>query len=376
MKKCIVISDSFKGSISSIEIGRIAKSVIPEFFPDCTVVSVPAADGGEGTVSCFLEAMGGETVTETVTGPLDWPVSASYALIGYRAVIEMAAAAGLPLVGRQRNPMITTTYGVGQQIKSAVLHGAKEIILGLGGSATNDGGCGCASALGVKFYDCEGNTFIPRGGTLKDIRCIDVSDAKKLLEGIRIIAMCDIDNPLYGPNGAAYIFAPQKGADSHMVAMLDDGLNHLAEVIQSSLNIDVSNLPGSGAAGGFGAGCVAFFDAELRPGIETVLNTVGFDELLEGADLVITGEGRIDSQSLRGKVVSGVAKRAKRNGVPVIAIVGDIRDDAYGAYELGVSAIFSTNRLAIPFRDAITRSRTDYTNTLKDIMRLIRAVQS
>lgn len=375
MKKCIVISDSFKGSISSIEIGRIAKSVIPEFFPECEVISVPAADGGEGTVSCFLEALGGEIVAETVTGPLDSPVNAAYGIIGNRAVIEMAAAAGLPLVGRQRNPMKTTTYGVGQQMRSAVTHGINEIILGLGGSATNDGGCGCAAALGVKFYDVEGKSFIPRGGTLKDIRDIDVTEAEKLLSCVRITAMCDIDNPLFGPSGAAYVFAPQKGADTDMVAKLDDGLRNLAEVIRSSLGIDTSNLPGAGAAGGFGAGCVAFFGAELLPGIETVLNTVGFDNLLDGADLVITGEGRIDSQSLRGKVISGVARRAKKKGIPVIALVGDVRDDAYGAYDLGVSAIFSTNRLAIPFRDAITRSKTDYTNTLRDIMRLIHAIK-
>ena len=374
MKKCIVISDSFKGSISSIEIGRIAKASVPKFFPDCEVLSVPAADGGEGTVDCFLEALGGEKITEEVTGPLGDPVSAYYAVIEDRAIIEMAAAAGLPLVGKQKDPMVTTTYGVGQQLKSAVLSGVKEIVLGLGGSATNDGGCGCAAAMGVKFYDKSGNEFVPVGGTLKDISRIDVSEAKKLLEGVKITAMCDIDNPLYGPTGAAYVFGPQKGADEEMVEKLDEGLRHLAEVIESSLGLDVALLPGAGAAGGFGAGCVAFFGAELRSGIETVLDTVRFDTLLDGADLVITGEGRIDGQSLRGKVVVGVAARAKAKGVPVVAIVGDVLDDAYGAYDVGVSAIFSTNRLAIPFREAVTRSKLDYTNTFEDVMRLIKAM--
>ena len=232
MKKCIVISDSFKGSLSSIEIGRIAEKSIREHFPDCEVLSVPAADGGEGTVDCFMEALGGERIVEPVTGPLGEPVNASYAVIGDRAVIEMAAAAGLPLVGDRKNPAVTTTYGVGQQIKSAIERGVREIILGLGGSATNDAGCGCAAALGVKFYDADGKSFIPVGGTLKDIAKIDVSECKKLLAGVKITAMCDIDNPLCGETGAAYVFGPQKGADAEMVKMLDAGLSHLADSIE------------------------------------------------------------------------------------------------------------------------------------------------
>lgn len=375
MKKCIVISDSFKGSLSSIEIGRIAKESVPKFFPGCSVVSIPAADGGEGTVDCFIEALGGDKITEDVTGPLGTPVSASYAIIGKRAIIEMAAAAGLPLVGRRRNPMTATTYGVGQQIKSAVEHGVKEIVLGLGGSATNDGGCGCAAALGVKFLDFDGREFIPTGGTLKDIASIDISEAKALLSGTRITAMCDIDNPLCGPNGAAYIFGPQKGADKQMVEKLDDGLLNMAAVIEKCLGVKVADLPGAGAAGGFGAGCVAFFGAELHPGIETVLDTVGFDDLLDDADVVFTGEGRIDGQSLRGKVVVGVAKRAKVKNVPVIAVVGDVQDDAYGAYDIGVTAIFSTNRLAIPFHEAVTRSRSDYIHTFEDVLRLMKSME-
>lgn len=376
MKKCIVISDSFKGSLSSIEIGRIAKESIPKFFPDCQVLSVPAADGGEGTVDCFLEALGGEKITESVAGPLGTSVEASYAVIGKRAIVEMAAAAGLPLVGRKRNPMVTTTYGVGQQLKSAIEKGVSEIVLGLGGSATNDAGCGCAAAMGVKFFDASGKEFVPTGGTLKDIESIDVSEAKKLINNVKITAMCDIDNPLYGITGAAYIFGPQKGADKKMVEELDAGLVHFAEVVKKCLGLDVANIPGAGAAGGFGAGCVAFFGAELCPGIETVLNTVEFDALLDGADCVFTGEGRIDSQSLRGKVVIGVARRAARKNVPVYAVVGDVQDDAYGAYDMGVTAIFSTNRLAIPFHDAVKRSKQDYIHTFEDILRLIKSFRS
>ncbi len=372
MKKCIVISDSFKGSLSSIEIGKIAKESVGKFFPDCEVITIPVADGGEGTVECFLEALGGNEIKGTVTGPLSEKLEAAYGVIGDMAIIEMAAAAGLPLVKDKKNPLITTTYGVGEQIKAAIEGGAKRIILGLGGSATNDGGCGCAAALGVKFFDSNGHVFIPSGGTLKDIASIDVSDCQTILSGVKVTAMCDIDNPLYGPHGAAYIFGPQKGADEKMVKELDSGLVHLAEVIKSSLNKDVALMPGAGAAGGFGAGCVAFLGAQLCPGIEVVLDTVGFDDLLDGADMVFTGEGRIDSQSLRGKVVIGVSRRAKAKGVPVIAVVGDVRDDAYGAYDMGVSAIFSTNRLAIPFSEASLRSKTDYIHSFEDILRLIK----
>lgn len=375
MKKCVVISDSFKGSISSIDIGNIAKASASKFFPECSVVSIPVADGGEGTVDCFLEALGGERIETSVTGPLGGSVAAHYGLKNKTAFIEMAAAAGLPLIPRNKlDPMRATTFGVGQQIKDAVENGAESIILGLGGSATNDGGCGCAAALGVKFYDKSGAEFIPSGGTLDKIDKIDISRCKELLSGVKITAMCDIDNPLYGETGAAYVFAPQKGADDDAVKFLDHGLVCLSNAIIKNLGADVSDIPGSGAAGGFGAGAVAFLGAELCPGIEAVLNTVSFDDIIKDADLVLTGEGRLDSQSLRGKVISGVARRTKAAGVPCVALVGDVRDDAYGAYDLGVTAIFSTNRLAIPFSQAKQRSREDYIHTLEDIFRLVKAL--
>ena len=378
MKKCIIISDSFKGSLSSSEICAIARERVEQFFPGCQVVGLPVADGGEGTVDCFLEACGGEKVmVNDVAGPLGEQVTAGYGrLPDGTAVIEMAAAAGLPMVGENKDPLKATTYGVGQLIRHAVEQGAKEIILGLGGSATNDCGCGCAAALGVRFRRANGEEFIPAGGTLDQVVGIDVSAARQLLEGVSITAMCDIDNPMFGPQGAAYVFGPQKGADEEMVERLDQNLRAVNRVIERELGVFATELPGSGAAGAFGAGVVAFLGGSLKSGIETVLDTVGFDRLLEGTDYVFTGEGRIDSQSLRGKVISGVAARAVRRDVPVIAVVGDVLDDAYGAYDIGVTAIFSINRLAIPFSEARHRSARDYVHTFDDVLRLLRTAES
>ena len=287
----------------------------------------------------------------------------------------MAAAAGLPLVAGRKNPCVTTTYGVGQLIADALARGARRIVLGLGGSATNDGGCGCAAALGVRFTDAGGRSFVPVGATLDRIAHIDASAAHERLHGVRVIAMCDITNPMHGHSGAAHIFAPQKGADEAAVRELDRQLRALDKIFRRELNASVAMLPGAGAAGAFGAGCVALLGAELRRGIEVVLDVVGFDALLTDADLVITGEGRIDAQSTHGKVVGGVARRAHARGVPVFAIVGDVGDDAYGAYDAGVSAIFSINRLAVPRDEAKARSHIDYTHTLDDLLRCIRAAE-
>ena len=374
MKKCIVISDSFKGTISSLEICRIARESIPKFFPQCQVLTVPVADGGEGTVDCFVEAIGAQRVKAVVTGPYGEPIQASYGRKDGCAIIEMTAAAGLPMVGERRDPARSTTYGVGQLIAHAVEHGCREILLGLGGSATNDGGCGCAAALGVKFYDRQGAEFVPTGLTLDHIHKIDVSRARERLEGVTITVMCDVDNPLYGPRGAAYIFAPQKGADQDMVAQLDEGLRKLDKAIQMSLNCSVADLPGAGAAGGMGGGCVAFLGARLKSGIESVLDTIGFDAMLEGTDLVITGEGRIDSQSVHGKVISGIAGRIKPRNIPLLALVGGIAEDAAAGYDLGVTAMFSIDRSVQDFWEYAPKSAVYYQRTLEDILRLIRAV--
>lgn len=375
MKKCIVVSDSFKGTLSSLAICRIAEETVPTVFADCEVIAIPVADGGEGTVECFLKAMHADRITAQVHGAFGEPIEAAYARAGTTAIIEMAATAGLPLVGERKDPSKTTTYGVGELIAHAVEHGCNEILLGLGGSATNDCGCGCAAALGVVFTDTNGEPFVPVGGTLERIAHIDPSAAKERLSGVRITAMCDVENPLYGENGAAYIFAPQKGADADMVAALDNGLRCISGVIAADLSLDVSTVPGGGAAGGMGAGCIAFLGGKLRSGIETILDTVGFDKLLSGADLVITGEGRIDSQSVQGKVISGVAKRTAAK-VPLIAIVGGADDSAVCAYDCGIDAIFTTDRAALPVSALAGRAETDYRATLNDVLRLIRRAES
>ena len=375
MKKCIVISDSFKGTLSSLEICGIAGKSISAFFPDCEVVTIPVADGGEGTVACFLQALQAQPVTVNVSGPYGEPVQAIYARSGDRAVVEMASAAGLPMVGDRRDPSATTTYGVGQIIRHAVENGCSEILLGLGGSATNDGGCGCAAALGTRFYDRTGGSFVPVGKTLDRIARIDVSETGKLLERVKVTVMCDVENPLYGPSGAAHVFAPQKGADPDMVRQLDGQLQALDAAILRDLGRSVAQLPGAGAAGGMGAGCIAFLNAELRSGIEAVLDTVDFDQRLEGADLVITGEGRIDSQSVHGKVISGIAKGTQPRHIPLVAIVGCIDESAAEAYELGVTAMFGIDREAVAFPEYAERSGLCYQRTLEDILRLIRALE-
>ena len=371
MKKCVVVSDSFKGTVSSREICAIAQRVIPRHFPACEVVCIPVADGGEGTVDCFIQAMGAQRVEVTVTNALGEKSAAAYARLDELAIIEMAAAAGLPQVGARRCPGTATTYGVGELIAHAVGSGCKRILLGLGGSATNDGGCGCAAALGVGFLDADGQSFVPVGDTLGRIARIDTARAEELLHGVELTIMCDVTNPLYGPTGAAYVFAPQKGADAEKVKSLDAGLRHFGDVIRSQLGIDVSMMPGAGAAGGMGAGCAALLGGTIQSGIDAVLDVTGFDRQLEGADLVITGEGRIDSQSADGKVISGVARRTRAKGIPLIAIAGGIADSAVAVYDIGVSAMFSTDRAALPVDMLGARSPGDYEATLNDVMSLI-----
>ena len=377
MKKCIVISDSFKGSLSSGEICDIARACFAEVLSDCELTAIPVADGGEGTVDCFHQVCGGELVPVTVQGPFGQDMEAAYLrLDGGRAVIEMASSAGLPLVGDRRDPRITSTYGVGQQIRHAVEQGSTQILLGLGGSCTNDGGCGCAAALGVRFLDRAGQAFVPTGGTLDQIAHIDVSGARQLLQTVELTAMCDIDNPMHGPTGASYIFGPQKGADPAMVEFLDGQLKALDAVIQRELHRSVADVPGAGAAGAFGAGILAFLDGTLCPGIEAVLDLVDFDGKLKDCDLVITGEGRFDSQSIRGKVVSGVSRRAKRQGVPVAVIAGSVAEDVESVSadpDSGVTAAFSINRQAMDYSESRPFSRRNYRYTLENLLRLMKS---
>lgn len=372
MKKVLLIPDSFKGTMSSIEICSIMEKSIRAYYPNAEVISVPVADGGEGSVDSFLAAVGGQKVYLTVKGPYFDDIDSFYGLLpDNTAVVEMASAAGLPLVGDNKHAEKATTYGVGQIIEHAAKTGCKKIIVGLGGSATNDGGAGAAAALGVRFKNSAGKAFIPVGQTLCDIDSIDVSGIIPELEGVELVTMCDIDNPLCGSQGAAAVFGPQKGADEPMVKILDANLAHMAAVVKKDLGKDIADLKGAGAAGGMGGGMVAFFGSKLQMGIETVLDAVQFDSLLENADLVFTGEGKIDFQSLRGKVVIGVARRTKKKGVPLIAIVGDIGDEIDGVYTEGVSAVFSINRVALPFSQAKLRCKSDLSLTMDNVMRLI-----
>lgn len=373
MKKVVVISDSFKGTLSSREICDIARESVPRILPGCAVTAIPVADGGEGTVSCFLDSIGASPVTVSVQGPYGETVDAVYARKGNRAIIEMASAAGLPMVGSNLDPERTTTNGVGMLLRHAVENGCNELLLGLGGSCTNDGGCGCAAALGTRFFDADGNPFVPVGGTLGNIARIDNRETEKLLRGVSLTLMSDVDNPLCGVRGAAHVFGPQKGADPAMVERLDAGLAHLAAVIERDLGARVADIPGAGAAGGMGAGCMAFLGARMRSGIEAVLDLVDFDAQIDSADLVITGEGRIDSQSVHGKVISGIAKRTQPRGVPLVAIVGSIAPDAQEAYELGVTAMFGIDRTAKAFTEYAAESAAYYRATLEDVLRLLAA---
>lgn len=376
MKKIVLIPDSFKGTMSSETLCRIMQKVITQHEPQANITSIPVADGGEGSVDSFIAAMGGRKVPLTVKGPYMEPVEAFYGLLpDQTAIIEMAAAAGLPLVGENRQADKTTTYGVGQLIEHALTAGVKKVIIGLGGSATNDGGTGAAAAIGIRFYNENGQTFIPVGATLKDIVRIDRSGMPKEVEKVTWVTMCDIDNPLCGPHGAAAVFAPQKGADPAMVKELDKGLRHLAAIVQRDLDVDILDIPGSGAAGGMGGGMVAFFDSKLEMGIETVLNTVRFDDLIRDADLVISGEGKIDAQSLRGKVVIGVAKRCRKQNIPLIAIVGDIGDSIEKVYDEGVTGVFSINRVAVPFNEAKGRAPSDLALTVDNLFRFMKGIQ-
>lgn len=371
MKKCVVVSDSFKGTLSSLQICSICSRRIRAVFPDCDIITLPVADGGEGTVDCFVSALGAEPVHTEVTDALGEKTDAVYAVLADTAFIEMAAAAGLPSVGDRKDPGITTTYGVGELIRDAVSRGCRKILLGLGGSATNDAGCGCAAALGTVFRDRTGRDFVPVGDTLSLVAEYDTSGTEELLRGISVTAICDVRNPLFGHTGAAFVFALQKGADEREVIRLDEGLRHIGELMKKREGTDIASVPGAGAAGGLGAGVIAFLGGELKPGIEAVLDVLDFDRVAADADLVITGEGKLDRQSFQGKVIDGVSKRTGKLGVPLIAIVGMDDGTAGDPAERGISAVFTTNRASLPFEQLKSRAAEDYAVTLDNILRII-----
>ena len=374
MQNFILVPDSFKGTLSAIEVCNIMKSSIKNLYKDANIISVPVADGGEGTVDAFLYALGGEKKSIWVSDAFnEQKILAHYAMLKDDiAVIEMAACAGLPLVKNRLEPDKTTTFGVGELIIDAVNSGAKKIILGLGGSATNDGGCGMASALGVKFKDEQDQEFIPTGGTLSQIYKIDMNNIYSKIKDVEFVSMCDVDNPLCGKLGASAVFAPQKGADEDMVKSLDEGLAHLAKIIKRDLHIEVKDIKGAGAAGGLGAGSIAFLQSKLTKGIDVILDTIKFDKLVSKADIVFTGEGKFDSQSLHGKVVMGVANRSQKYKTPVIVVTGAIGENIQEAYNKGITAIFSINKEPMEFSKSALKSKENMILTMENILRLLK----
>lgn len=367
MKRCLVLSDSFKGTLSSPDICRIARSL---HIPGWHIDALPVADGGEGTTDCFLDACGGQRIALPVSGPFGGTIDGFYGLLpDGTAVVECAAAAGLHQTEGRPDPEAATTYGVGQLLAHALDHGAKRLILGLGGSCTNDGGCGAAAALGVRFYDRQGRGFVPTGGTLADIETIDLSGRHPGLRPGVLTVMCDIDNPLYGETGAAYIFAPQKGANDACVQRLDAGLRHFAAVLHAQLGAEVDTLPGGGAAGGFGAGCAALLCGALRSGITTVLDTVDFDRRAVGCDLVVTGEGSFDAQSLGGKAISGVAGRCQKLHVPAAVLAGRVALTPEQWAPLDLRAVRSINPAGATLEDARVNAAAYYRTALETLLK-------
>ena len=335
MKKIVVASDSFKGCLSSLEIACAAAAGIRKVLPDCEVVGIPVADGGEGTAEALVDAMNGRFVACTVHDPLMNLIQAKYGILGdgLTAVIEMAAASGLTLVPpEKRNPLLTTTFGVGELIRDALQRGCRRFLIGIGGSATNDAGIGMLKALGYRFFDRNGTELVGHGGQiLEQIARIDTAQVEKdgiksQLQDAAFTIACDVNNPFSGENGAACVYARQKGADDAMIARLDNGLRQLATVIRDSVGKDIDPIPGAGAAGGLGGGFLAFLPATLKPGIRMVLEALDFDNRIRNADLIITGEGKLDRQTTMGKTPAGILEAGKRQRIPVIAIGGAVED--------------------------------------------------
>ncbi|SEG71210.1 glycerate kinase [Vibrio hangzhouensis] len=342
--KIIIAPDSYKESLTAMEVAEAIEAGFKKIFSDAEYIKLPMADGGEGTVQSLVDATDGSIVTCDVTGPLGQPVEGFFGLMGddSTAIIEMAAASGLHLVEpEQRNPLITTTFGTGELVKAALDRGVKHIIVGIGGSATNDGGIGMAQALGARLLDSEGRELGFGGGELSRLASIDLSDLDARLADIKLEVACDVDNPLCGPKGASHVFGPQKGATPEMVATLDANLAHYADIIKTTNGRDVVNTAGAGAAGGLGAALLGLFDASLRPGIQIVMDAVYLSDVVKDADLVITGEGRIDSQTIHGKTPIGVARTAKQYDIPVIAIAGSTAKDCAVVHEHGIDAAYS-----------------------------------
>lgn len=361
MQKIVVASDSFKGCLSSKQVADSVETGIHDVFPDCEVLKLSVADGGEGTMEALRQTLGGTEVQLLVSDPLGRLVESSYVVLndGITAVVEMSVASGITLLKpSELDPLKTSTRGTGEIIADALERGCRRFLIGIGGSATNDAGTGMLEALGYRFLDKDGHQLKACGGALEQIAVVDQSGAMPELTETEFIVACDVKAPLYGQTGAAYIFAPQKGADLAMVERLDDGLKHFSEVVAQCecCSEDYSNFPGAGAAGGLGFGFLSFLNARLERGIDMVLNIIGFDAIIEGADLIITGEGRIDSQTLTGKTPFGVLQRAKKQGIPVMAISGSVTLNPRAAIEAGFAGVYAVAPEGMPLEIAMQPS--------------------
>jgi glycerate kinase len=374
MRKIIIAPDSYKGSLSSVRVAEIIAAVALRHYPQAEILQFPISDGGEGWVDALLIAMGGEKLRVKVHDPLGREMDAFYGMLKEdTAVIEVAAASGLPLLSEsERDPLRASSFGTGELIQHAIEANAHEILLGLGGSATTDGGAGAASALGIRYLDQDGNT-IQNGLELS--RLVRVYDTHRMqgFESCHFTIACDVTNPLYGPDGAASVYAPQKGASPAQVQLLDSGLETLARVIRQQTGMDLQTIPGTGAAGGLAVPFLAFGNSTLRRGVDVVLDAVRFDEQLEGCDLVISGEGSTDRQSSMGKAVSGIARRCKTRKVPMLILSGSLEAGYELLYEQGVTALFSTTRKITTLSAAMDVAEASLASACEDVFRLIQA---
>lgn len=366
----VIAPDSYKESLTAQAVASHIEAGFREIFPEANYICLPLADGGEGTVSAMLAATQGEEVSVNVSGPLGETITASFGLInqGKTAVIEMAQASGLELLSvAQRNPMLTTSYGTGELILSALEHNVSHCIIGIGGSATNDGGAGMLQALGVRLLDKEDKPIGKGGEALSSLVRIDMSQLDPRIKNCRFDIACDVTNPLTGENGASAIFGPQKGATAKMIAVLDKNLTHFAAVIRQDIGVDVEYQPGAGAAGGMGAALLGFLQANLKPGLELVAETVALEDAIKHADLVITGEGRLDGQSINGKVPVGVATIARRHKKPVLALAGSLHQDADRTFDYGIDAAFSTLQQVCTLEQAFADAGENVRKTARNI---------
>lgn len=373
--KVIFAPDSFKESLSAPAVAAALARGFQRVIPQLEAVLLPVADGGEGTTEALVSATGGQLFEQVVTDPLGRPITAQWGLLGGQtepmAVIETAAASGLHLLTLdERNPCLTSTFGTGELVRAALDAGVRRFIIGLGGSATNDAGAGFLQALGAQLLDQEGQALRPGGLALSGLQQIDLSQLDPRLASCRFEVACDVNNPLTGIKGASAVFGPQKGADAQMVAALDAALSHFAKLAEPVTGRDFSLLPGAGAAGGLGAALTGFLNAELRSGIDIVLDALDFDSYLNGAQLVITGEGRIDSQTIHGKTPIGVARRAKRQGLPVVAVAGSVSADAAVVYQHGIDAVFSIMQGVATLPQALQEASSNLERTAESIARL------